>query len=69
MQALKRNFSYILILAGGILALYEQSLNEPNQYLLILGLFMLMAGIYFTSRRIPPKNKTNEEDEQPDEQV
>ncbi len=67
MQALKRNFSYILILAGGILALYEQSLNEPNQYLLILGLFMLMAGIYFTSRRIPSKNKTNEEEKKTDD--
>jgi len=67
MQALKRNFSYLLILAGGVLALYEQSLNEPNQYLLILGLFMLMAGIYFTSRRIPSKDKTNDEDQQPNE--
>ncbi|WP_115463012.1 hypothetical protein [Winogradskyella aurantiaca] len=69
MRALKRNFSYILILVGGILALYEQSLSEPNQYLLILGLFMLMAGIYFTSRRIPPKNMSNEEDQETDEQV
>jgi len=67
MQALKRNFSYILILAGGILALYEQSLSEPNQYLLILGLFMLMGGIYFTSRRIPSKSKTDEEDQKTDD--
>ena len=63
MQKLKRNISYVLILGGGILALYQQSLETPNQYLLIAGLGMLMVGVYTTSRRIPDKKKSSKDDE------
>lgn len=66
MENFKRNFKYALILVGGVLALYEQSADEHNQYLLILGLGMLMTGIYLTSRGIPSKqeesNNSNDED-------
>ena len=61
-----RNLNYILILVGGGLALYEQSLEEPNQYLLILGLFLLMVGVYRTSKNIPSKSDNDTESESDD---
>jgi hypothetical protein len=64
MNKLKRNLSYALILIGGILALYEQSRNEANQYVIILGLAMLMVGVYATSRRIPKNNDPSDDHEQ-----
>ena len=56
MKNWKRNLSYICILFGGILALYQQSKEEPNQLLVVFGLGMLMVGVYATSRRIPEKD-------------
>jgi glucose uptake protein GlcU len=53
-----------MILGGGILALYEQSKNEANQYVIILGLVMLMVGVYLTSKRIPKNNDASDDHEQ-----
>lgn len=61
-----KNLNYILILGGGLLSLYEQSLSEPNQYLLILGLLSLMVGIYRTSKFIPSKSEKLEEPKESD---
>lgn len=63
-----RNLNYLLILVGGALALYEQSLEEPKQYLLILGLFLLMVGIYRTSKNIPSKSENSSESDQNEEE-
>jgi disulfide bond formation protein DsbB len=64
MNKFKRNLSYVMILGGGILALYEQSKNEANQYVIILGLVMLMVGVYLTSKRIPKNNDASDDHEQ-----
>jgi hypothetical protein len=69
MEKLKRNLSYALILLGGILALYEQSKSDSNQYLIILGLAMLMIGVYRTSRRIPDKKQDSNNEENTNEDI
>ena len=69
MQKLKRNISYALILLGGILALYEQSKDDPNQYLVIIGLAMLMVGVYTTARRIPEKKNSEAQETEEDESI
>lgn len=65
----KRNLSYIFIVTGGVLALYQQSRDQPNQLLLILGLGMLIIGIYSTSRRIPEKKPPQQTDSEDDASV
>ena len=50
-----RKLNFILILAGGIVAIYAESGEEQNVYLLIGGIFVLMIGLYSLSRRIPSK--------------
>jgi hypothetical protein len=63
MDQIRRNISYFLVLFGGVLAIYEQSLEASNHYILIAGLAMLMIGIYSISKRVSSKN--NKEDQKP----
>lgn len=48
--------NYILIIAGAVVAIYAKVGTEQNQYILIGGISMLMAGIYRISKTIPSKN-------------
>ncbi|WP_298759903.1 hypothetical protein [uncultured Psychroserpens sp.] len=57
-----RTLSYILILIGGIIAIYAQAQEEQNQYILIGGIVILMVGIYNISRNIPSKNDQDDTD-------
>ncbi|MCD2259369.1 hypothetical protein [Psychroserpens luteolus] len=57
-----RTLSYILILIGGIIAIYAQAQEEQNQYILIGGIVVLMVGIYNISRNIPSKNDQDNTD-------
>ena len=50
-----RKLNFILILAGGIVAIYAKSGEEQNVYLLLGGIFVLMIGLYSLSRGIPSK--------------
>ncbi len=59
---MQRKISYLLILIGGIIAIYAQAQEQQNQYILIGGIVILMVGIYSVSRRIP--SKTDNEDDQ-----
>jgi hypothetical protein len=52
---MSRIINYILILTGGIVAIYAQAEEEQNQYILIGGIMVLMLGIYRISRTIPSK--------------
>lgn len=52
---MSRIVNYILILTGGIVAIYAQAEEEQNQYILIGGIMVLMLGIYRISRTIPSK--------------
>lgn len=47
--------SYILILIGSITAIYGQSGSEKNLGLLIIGIVILMFGVYRISSQIPSK--------------
>ncbi|MFC5195831.1 hypothetical protein ACFPH8_10860 [Bizionia hallyeonensis] len=47
--------SYLLILIGSITAIYGQSGDEKNVAILIIGIIILMYGIYRISSKIPSK--------------
>jgi len=59
---MNRTINVILIILGGIVALYAQAQEKQNSVILILGIVILMIGVYRTSRHIP--SKTYEEDQQ-----
>lgn len=48
--------NYILILLGAFIAMYAKAGAEQNQALLVIGIVMLMLGIYRVSKTIPSKN-------------
>ena len=55
-----KNTNYILIVIGCLIAFYANAKDIQNEYLLIVGIAVLMLGIYRLSRTIPSKN--NEDD-------
>lgn len=57
---LSKTINYILIIVGGIIAIYAQAREEQNQYILIGGIVILMLGIYRISRNIPSKFEDSE---------
>ena len=57
---ISRVISFICIFVGGVVALYAQAGEQQNEYLLIGGIMVLMAGIYRLSRYIPSKFDTQE---------
>jgi LPXTG-motif cell wall-anchored protein len=52
--------NYLLIIVGAVVAIYAKTGTEQNQYILIGGITMLMAGIYRISKTIP--SRTDDED-------
>ena len=66
---ISRTINYICIIAGGLIALYAQAEAKQNVYLLLMGLVLLVFGIYRTSLHIPSKyDNTNETDETPEDE-
>ncbi|WP_460218701.1 hypothetical protein [Psychroserpens sp. MEBiC05023] len=57
-----RSISYVFILIGGAIAIYAQAQENQSQYVLIVGIVLLMLGIYSISRNIPSKNEQEEND-------
>ena len=53
--------NYLLILIGGIVALYAQAEEDQNQYLLIGGIFILMIGLYRLSRGLSSRKSQKEQ--------
>ena len=51
-----------MILVGGAVALYAESGEEQNTYILIGGIFLLMIGLYRLSRGIPSRNEQSNGD-------
>lgn len=47
--------NYILILLGAIIAMYSKVEADQNQYVLIMGIIVLMVGVYRIARAIPSK--------------
>ncbi|GAA4231185.1 hypothetical protein GCM10022291_03090 [Postechiella marina] len=57
--------NYILILLGAFIAMYAKAGADQNQALLVVGIVMLMLGIYRVSKTIPSKNdETNNNEPQ-----
>ena len=50
-----RTFNFILILVGGIIALYANSEEKQETYILLIGVMILMFGLYRLSRGISSK--------------
>ena len=57
-----RTLNFLMILVGGAVALYAESGEEQNIYILIGGIFLLMIGLYRLSRGIPSRNEQSKED-------
>lgn len=55
--------NYILIIFGAFVALYAKTGTEQNVFILIIGIVMLMLGIYRISKTIPSKFKDEEKNE------
>ena len=54
--------NYLLILIGGVIALYANAEEDQGQYLLIGGIFVLMVGLYRLSRKIPEKSSDSQKE-------
>lgn len=68
-KSFMKYINYFLIVIGSVISFYANNTDDQNTYLLILGIVLLMIGIYRISRTIPSKNErdryneTNTEDE------
>ncbi|HNQ27228.1 MAG TPA: hypothetical protein PKL92_04845 [Aquaticitalea sp.] len=58
-----RIVNIILIVTGGVVAVYAQAGANQNQYFLIAGICALMLGVYGISRNIPGKSDNDDTDE------
>lgn len=54
--------NYILILIGAIVAMYAKAGKAQNQLILIVGIVILMIGIYRISKTIPSKKDENQDE-------
>lgn len=55
-KIMSRIINIILILTGGLIAIYAQAEENQNVYILIGGIVMLMTGLYRLSRGISGKD-------------
>ncbi|WP_452228367.1 hypothetical protein [Lacinutrix sp. MEBiC02404] len=55
--------SYILILIGCFVAIYAQAEAQQNTLVLVLGIVLLMFGLYRVYSTIPNKKEEEEKDE------
>ena len=58
---ISRRLNILCIIAGGIIAIYAQAGGKQNVYVLIIGIVLLVFGIYRTSRNIPSKQDNDNE--------
>ena len=63
-----RRFNFILIFVGGIIALYANAEEQQEMYILLIGIMILMFGLYRLSRRISSKNENSQEHTNLDEE-
>ena len=57
---MSRIVNIILILVGGLIAIYAQAEENQNVYILIGGIILLMTGLYRLSRGISDKPTKND---------
>jgi disulfide bond formation protein DsbB len=63
-----RTFNFILILVGGLIALYADAEEQQELYILLIGIMILMFGLYRLSRGISNKTEDNNESSNIDEE-
>lgn len=61
-MTISRLINAFSIVIGGSIALYVQAQEEQNVVVLMIGIVLLMFGIYRTSRNIPSKFDQKEEE-------
>lgn len=60
---MSRYFNFLLIIVGGICAIYAEAGEKQNIYILVFGIMVLMIGLYRLSKQIPDKEKIDDKDE------
>ncbi len=55
-----RTLNLALILIGGIVAVYAESSEKQNTYILLGGIMLLMIGLYRLSKGISSKNQSED---------
>jgi len=58
---ISKTISYAMIFIGGVVAIYANAQTNQNQYILIAGIVILMAGIYRISRNIKSRKETEDD--------
>lgn len=59
---LSKILSLVCIIVGGAIAIYAQAETKQNAYLLVVGIVLLMFGVYSISRNIPSKFDNQKEE-------
>lgn len=54
--------NYILIFLGAIIAMYAKVDANQNQFILIVGIIVLMIGVYRISKSIPSRHERGHDD-------
>ncbi|HSD09327.1 hypothetical protein [Flavobacterium sp.] len=60
-EMMKKFIILIMVLAIGA-ALYEQSLDDKNVYIMVAAIVVFMMGMMWLSSKTPSKNQDNDED-------
>lgn len=55
--------NYILIIIGAVVAVYAKVGANQNQFILIVGIVILMVGVYRISKTIPSKQDVENDEE------
>ncbi len=63
-----RTFNFILILVGGIIAIYAKAEEQQDVYILLIGVMLLMFGLYRLSRGISDRKESNQDQTNLDEE-
>lgn len=57
---MRNTINYVLILIGAVSAFYGKNLETQNNMFLIIGMMLVLIGVYRISKRIPSKNEDND---------
>ncbi len=52
-----------MVALAGVCALYEQSKEKPNVYIMIVAIIIFMYGMMRLTSKVPSKNQDNSEDD------
>ncbi|MFC5044970.1 hypothetical protein ACFSTE_20905 [Aquimarina hainanensis] len=61
MQKIKKYSSFLFVIIGGGLLLYEVSKTDKNYYFQVIGIVLLMSGLFLFNTRITSKTIKEEE--------